>query len=187
VLTMARSLQRAVAAALTVAAASCQSTSGVDSTPEEPTRETSRAAATVPSAPVEPVAPSPTASSKAVKKAAAGDEAPAADACSLQGGERLDVASRRAVGTEPFWAARIEGRCVTYSDPANQDGTRIWTQYRKEPGRETWTGTFGGKSFDLKVLQKAGCSDGMSDKRYAQTVHLSWGAASRDGCAEPVP
>src|SRR5688572_21982605 len=47
--------------------------------------------------------------------------------CLMQGSERLSVRPQRAVGTEPFWSARIEGRCVLYSHPEDQDGTRVWT------------------------------------------------------------
>ena len=58
-----------------------------------------------------------------------------ASACLMQDGEHLSVKSLRAVGTEPFWGARIEGRCVTYSHPENQQGTRVWTQYTATSGR----------------------------------------------------
>ena len=50
------------------------------------------------------------------------------NACLMQDGERLSVAPLRGVGTEPFWAVQIEGRCVTYSHPDDQRGTRVWTR-----------------------------------------------------------
>lgn len=105
--------------------------------------------------------------------------------CMMQGTQRLAVPSRRAIGTEPFWGARIEGRCVTYSHPEDQDGTRVWTRYAKAPQGETWTGALGGRPFVLRIRPKAGCSDGMSDKRYPQAAELTVQDEQRKGCAEP--
>ncbi|MGZ8308073.1 MAG: hypothetical protein ACXWU6_15995, partial [Allosphingosinicella sp.] len=39
--------------------------------------------------------------------------AAAAGPCLVQDGKTLSVAAVRAIGTEPFWGARVEGRCVT--------------------------------------------------------------------------
>jgi uncharacterized membrane protein len=105
-------------------------------------------------------------------------------ACLMQGSERLTVAPLRAIGTEPFWGARIEGRCVTYSHPENQQGTRVWTRYAPRPGGGgTWTGTLEGKPFVLRTRPQAGCSDGMSDRRYPIAVELTVGGEERRGCA----
>jgi uncharacterized membrane protein len=106
-------------------------------------------------------------------------------ACLMQDDERLTVAPLRAVGTEPFWGARIEGRCVTYSHPENQQGTRVWTRYAPRPGGGgTWTGSLGGKPFVLRTRPQAGCSDGMSDKRYPLAVELTVAGEERRGCVE---
>ncbi|HEX8641418.1 MAG TPA: hypothetical protein VF704_09720, partial [Allosphingosinicella sp.] len=73
-----------------------------------------------------------------------------AGACMMQGSERLQVAPLRAVGTEPFWGARIEGRCVTYSHPDDQQGTRVWTRYSPGAGGGgTWSGALEGRRFEL--------------------------------------
>ena len=121
---------------------------------------------------------------------ACADAAPAAAAkggpCMTQGSERLTLAPLRAVGTEPFWGARIEGRCVTYSHPEDQKGTRIWTRYAPARGGGTWTGTLGGKPFVLRTRAKAGCSDGMSDTRYQIAVELLVAGETRKGCAAPL-
>lgn len=107
-------------------------------------------------------------------------------ACSTQGGEHLRVTPRRAAGTEPFWAARIEGRCVVYSHLEDQDGARIWTRYSKGSDAETWAGTLGKKRFELRIRERANCSDGMSDKRYPLEVELMVHGELRHGCAEPA-
>jgi len=107
--------------------------------------------------------------------------------CLLQGTDRLQVASIRAVGTEPFWGARVEGRCVTYSTPENQQGIRVWTRYSAGPnGRAAWAGQLDGKLFEMRVRPEAGCSDGMSDQRYPLAVELLVNGEQRRGCAEAL-
>jgi uncharacterized membrane protein len=107
--------------------------------------------------------------------------------CMMQGSERLQVRPLRAVGTEPFWGARIEGRCVTYSHPEDQKGTRVWTRYTPGPSNGgTWTGTLGGKKFELRARSQPGCSDGMSDNVYPIVVELLVAGEERRGCAEPL-
>ena len=107
--------------------------------------------------------------------------------CLMQGADRLQVEPLRAVGTEPFWGARVEGRCVTYSTPENQQGVRIWTRYSSEGnGHGAWAGQLGGKRFEMRVRPEAGCSDGMSDKRYPIAVELTVMGESRKGCAEAL-
>jgi uncharacterized membrane protein len=107
-------------------------------------------------------------------------------ACSMQGSERLHRPPLRAIGTEPFWGARIEGRCVTYSHPDDQAGTRVWTRYRPAPNGGTWSGALGGQRFELRTRAAPGCSDGMSDRRYPIAVDLLVGGQRRQGCAEPL-
>jgi len=107
-------------------------------------------------------------------------------ACLIQDGKRLSVKPLRAVGTEPFWGARIEGRCVTYSHPEDQRGTRVWTSYAANSGGGTWTGALKGSRFVLTTRPQPGCSDGMSDKRYPLAVELTVGGEQRRGCAEPL-
>lgn len=105
--------------------------------------------------------------------------------CLVQDGERLALKSRRAVGTEPFWSARIVGRCVHYSHMDDQKGARVWTRYRRSAKGEVWSGALNGKLFELGLRNEPGCSDGMSDKRYPNSVELRLGTELRRGCAEP--
>ena len=106
-------------------------------------------------------------------------------ACLMQGDERLTHPPLRAIGTEPFWGARIEGRCVTYSHPDDQQGTRVWTRYTAGAGGGgTWTGALEGRPFVLTTRPQPGCSDGMSDNRYPIAVELLVGGEQRRGCAE---
>jgi uncharacterized membrane protein len=106
--------------------------------------------------------------------------------CLVQDGELLRVSPLRAIGTEPFWGARIEGRCVTYSHPEDQQGTRVWTRYTPGPDGGIWVGALGGKPFELRTRPQPGCSDGMSDNRYPIAVTLIVGDERRTGCARPL-
>lgn len=106
--------------------------------------------------------------------------------CSVQDGKALTVASVRAVGTEPFWNASVEGRCVTYSTPEDQKGTRIWTRFTPGPGGGTWTGDLNGARFELRIRPERGCSDGMSDKVYPLAAEIAVGGERRRGCASPA-
>ena len=107
--------------------------------------------------------------------------------CMIQDGRPLAVAPIRAVGTEPFWGARIEGRCVTYSHPEDQDGTRVWTRYAPGAGGGgTWSGALDGRRFELRTRAQPGCSDGMSDRLYPIAVDLLVAGERRTGCAEPL-
>ena len=119
----------------------------------------------------------------------AGDVAKAgpANPCLMQGADGLQVAPIRAVGTEPFWGARVEGRCVTYSTPDDQQGVRVWARYSEAAnGSGAWVGQLGGRKFEMRVRPQAGCSDGMSDKRYPMAVELAVNGEKRAGCAEPI-
>jgi uncharacterized membrane protein len=114
------------------------------------------------------------------------DSSAGVSACLMQGDERLQVAPLRAVGTEPFWGARIEGRCVTYSHPDDQAGTRVWTRYTRTATGGTWAGALDGQRFELTTRAAPGCSDGMSDRRYPIAVDLLVGGERRRGCATPL-
>lgn len=111
---------------------------------------------------------------------------PQVSACQMQDGTQLQVAPIKALGTEPFWATRTAGRCVTYSTPEDQAGTRIWTKIASSPRETIWIGALRGKSFRLSVKPKPGCSDGMSDNEYPMEVELSVDGETRTGCAKPL-
>lgn len=122
---------------------------------------------------------------------AEGDEGPseaaaAASPClAARDGKAVPSNAIKAIGTEPFWAALVEGRCVTYSHPENQSGTRVWTAFSGTAADGTWTGSLGGQPFVMRTRPQPGCSDGMSDKRYPIAVSLTVGGEQRSGCAEP--
>lgn len=106
----------------------------------------------------------------------------AAGACRTQDGEDLPRKRFRAVGTEPFWGAEVDGRCVTYSTPENQVGTRVWTHY--DASANGWEGALDNRLFRLTIKAHEGCSDGMSDRSYPLVAIVEVGGEERRGCAE---
>lgn len=116
--------------------------------------------------------------------AKAGSQPKPAHPCNSQGNKPLPPIRLKAVGTEPFWGARIEGRCVTYSHPENQKGTRVWTKFSGSGERGSWTGSLDGRPFVLRTRPQPGCSDGMSDRRYPLAVTLTVAGEQRQGCAD---
>lgn len=110
--------------------------------------------------------------------------APTVNPCLVQDGQKLAVQPLRAIGTEPFWAARIEGRCVTYSHPEDQQGTRVWARYSATPQGGRWEGALDGRPFALQTRAAPGCSDGMSDRVYPIAVELLVQGERRQGCAD---
>jgi uncharacterized membrane protein len=94
----------------------------------------------------------------------------------------------KALCTEPFWAAEVEGRCVTYKTPEDQQGTRVWTHVDTGPQGPVWNGALRGRQFQLivKPAPPPGCSDGMSDKTYPMDAELRVDGEIRKGCAEPL-
>ena len=125
------------------------------------------------------------ASATAARQAAARPTA-STHPCLVQDGQLLRQAAMRAIGTEPFWGARIQGRCVTYSTPEDQAGTRIWTKVETGPMGPVFVGSFQAKPFVLRVQPAVGCSDGMSDRRYDWEASLTVAGEERKGCAETI-
>jgi uncharacterized membrane protein len=125
-------------------------------------------------------------SGKPTNSPSAGPERPGASAClRSRDGEPVPANAIRGIGTEPFWAVSVEGRCVTYSHPEDQSGTRVWTNFTGTASSGTWTGSLGGQPFVMKTRPQPGCSDGMSDEIYPIAVSLTVGGEQRSGCAEP--
>lgn len=162
----------AVAAALAFAlAAACDRPS-----PEADTNAAEVAEAAEPSTAGEPAAPRAGGRSEAAQE-------PAVSECLKQDGERIPDNRLKALGTEPFWAAGIEGRCVTYKTPEDQQGTRIWTRFEAAGDSRSWTGALDGRPFVLRIRPLPGCSDGMSDNRYPMAAALTVRGEDRTGCA----
>lgn len=87
-----------------------------------------------------------------------------------------------ALGTEPFWRARIAQGAMLYTTPEQPDGISIAVSRFAGNGGLGFTGELGGAWLQMAVTPGE-CSDGMSDRRYPYTVTLEIGGARREGCA----
>ena len=113
-------------------------------------------------------------------------EAEQTSPCRIQDGARIAANAIRAVGTEPFWGVRVDGRCVTYSTPEDQAGTRVWTKFSGTADNGRWSGALDGQPFVLATRLQPDCSDGMSDTVYPIAVTLWVRGEQRRGCAVPL-
>ena len=87
-----------------------------------------------------------------------------------------------ALGTEPFWAAKVGGNRLTYSTPLDQAGRTIAVARRATGRVATVEGVLDGRLMRLEI--SAGpCSDGMSDVVYPLAVVRTVGDAVHHGCA----
>jgi uncharacterized membrane protein len=94
-----------------------------------------------------------------------------------------DVPSKlSALGTEPFWNARIDGSDLVYTTPEDQTGQSARLTRSDKDGGAEFSGKLGASAIHLEVTRRA-CSDGMSDRTYRFTAVLTIGSERRDGCA----
>ncbi|QIL01604.1 hypothetical protein G7078_01555 [Sphingomonas sinipercae] len=173
-------MQRTIVAAALALSACTQA-------PPSATENAAVAEVTVNQEPSEPpeMATNATAPAPTTPLPAPGRPSIAASPCDFQDGKVLPTTRLRGTGTEPFWSTRIQGRCVTYSTPENQAGTRVWTKFAGTGESGTWSGMLDGRPFVLKTKPDAKCSDGMSDTVYPIAVSLTVGGEQRSGCARP--
>ena len=89
-----------------------------------------------------------------------------------------------ALGTEPFWAAKVDDGILLYQTPENQAGKRVAVTRRAVGARVEFSGTLDGASLAL-VIGAGPCSDGMSDTVYFHSAELRIGRQVLNGCAKP--
>ena len=125
--------------------------------------------------------PTPSPAATALPTAPPTPTAPASPAIKLA----FDLPERfTALGTEPFWAAEIDGDRVTYKTPEDQAGqVAAITRTGGEDFVEL-RGTLAGQTLTL-ALTKGPCSDGMSDTVYPLSVTRRLGDDTQRGCARP--
>ena len=88
-------------------------------------------------------------------------------------------ATYRAVGTEPFWALKLDGRQMVFAEAAS--GVPVI-----EPQPRAIHGFAGdiyqGKRISLNIVHGQRCSDGMSDRIYPDKVQVRVDARAFEGC-----
>ena len=87
-------------------------------------------------------------------------------------------------GTEPFWAATVDGATLTYATPENQAGTRLPVTRQVLGESVVVRGLLASRKLIL-VVSPGPCSDGMSDIVYPYAVDRTLGEELQRGCAAP--
>lgn len=87
----------------------------------------------------------------------------------------------KAIGTEPFWSAEINGTKLSYSTPEAPAAQAVAVWRRDESDGVVYSGVIDGKPIELEVHRET-CSDGMSDTVYPLSVVRRIGPDSQRGC-----
>lgn len=89
----------------------------------------------------------------------------------------------QASGTEPFWGVRVDGGKLEYTTPETQATPRHFEGERRvSNGQLQVQGGTGDNAFHL-TINRATCSDGMSDLSHAFTAEFVLGKQTFKGCA----
>lgn len=93
-----------------------------------------------------------------------------------------DPNAYRAIGTEPFWSLTMTRDEMIYDDVEDRR-----TAVRK-PRAQTSNGNVLYRARGMTViLRNQECSDGMSDRRFADTVRVKIGRRTLNGCGRAYP
>jgi heat shock protein HslJ len=89
--------------------------------------------------------------------------------------------SYRALGTEPFWSVTIGGGRMVYDDP---EGKRVTV--RTPAARPSFNGRrYVTRRLSIDITRQQ-CSDGMSDRIYADTVRVTVDGRALEGCGGAI-
>ncbi len=88
-----------------------------------------------------------------------------------------------AIGTEPFWSLEITERWLTYND-VERRAVRVANPGMRKDGEQQ---TYATETIAVRIVPGA-CSDGMSDRRYADrvSVRIGNGPVHLNGCGGPA-
>lgn len=116
---------------------------------------------------------------------ACGSAALALAGCETAAPPRFEAPQRfSAIGTEPFWAANVDGARLTYSTPEDSNGKTFPVSRTANATSEELAGLLDGQRFTL-IVTAGPCSDGMSDTAYPFSVVRRIGDDTQRGCARP--
>lgn len=90
-------------------------------------------------------------------------------------------------GTEPFWAVKIRGTSIDFSEPDAPAQNFANAAKAEAGGAATWTANNAKGSIVVK-LTAGPCSDGMSDRVWTYKAEVTLGTRVLKGCAAiPAP
>ncbi len=90
--------------------------------------------------------------------------------------------SYHAIGTEPFWSVRIGGGRMTYEDPE----PRRFSVRTPRAQRTRLSHRYVTRRLTVTIIRGQECSDGMSDRRYADTVRVVADGRRLEGCGGAI-
>ncbi|MGV3512909.1 MAG: COG3650 family protein [Novosphingobium sp.] len=88
----------------------------------------------------------------------------------------------RAIGTEPFWSAEVEGAKLRWSTPEQPDSVAMLVTRKDRAGGAILKAMIDGQVLELEITSGP-CSDGMSDTVYPWSVTRRLGGDTQRGCA----
>jgi len=93
----------------------------------------------------------------------------------------------KAIGTEPGWAVEISGEQIAFSSQEGNDFTLGIQRMKKTDGGWEIKGFSDVDNINVYVTSGKQCSDGMSDRSYADTVKVeASGVGTLNGCGGTV-
>lgn len=90
--------------------------------------------------------------------------------------------SFRAIGTEPFWSAQVEGAMLTWSTPEQPGSLAVPVTRKERAGGAILNAMIDGQVLELEITGGP-CSDGMSDVVYPLSVTRRLDGDTQRGCA----
>lgn len=88
----------------------------------------------------------------------------------------------RALGTEPFWSLTITKQRIAFREPSGRAGVTV----RNPGGRPSFNGMrYVTRQLSVDIT-RAQCSDGMSDRRFADTVTVTTRRRTWRGCGGEI-
>ena len=85
-------------------------------------------------------------------------------------------------GTEPFWGLQIRDTQITLQRPDHPNAVGNNPGLKMESGKAVWETQAGADRLTV-TLTMQGCSDGMSDLKYAYSAEVKLGSETLKGCA----
>lgn len=92
--------------------------------------------------------------------------------------EEEELGDYKAGGTEPFWNAEVKGEEISFSTADGNDFTLPVARMKKTETGWKVQGFSDQDNINLYITTGEECSDGMSDRKYADTVKVE---ASKSG------
>lgn len=102
--------------------------------------------------------------------------------CVTQAPDGMTTSVWRAIGTEPFWGVRVDGRHLIFTTPEAPAGRVLPAALQQVEGKTVFAGADGDVAYRLE-LTLGECSDNMSERKYRYKAVFVLGKTEYHGCA----